>query len=395
MTDESKRGWSRWWWLALLAVVLVGLAARAIVQRKSEQQQLVQASTAPVQQALRLAQGDLFTVANMPLSTTVPISGSVMAVDRVVLKSRVSGELLSLSVREGDPVKKGQALGRVDAADYRSRLEQARQQANSARAQWQIAQRALDNNRALVDQGFISKNALDTSMSNAASAKATLQAAEAAAHVAGKALDDTQLVSPINGVVSQQFVQAGERMAVDTRVLEVVNLARMEMETSLKPEDVAQVQVGAEARLTVDGLPGTLTAQVTRINPSADAVSRAVTIYLSVPPQPALRHGLFAQGQLLLGRTDALAVPASVVRRQAKGAFVQVLTGQGNALKVVHRPVQLGAAGMAAASADPSQPLSGAPMVSVLSGLSAGDRVLRGALGLLREGTAVELVSAR
>jgi len=390
MTDVSKRGWSRWWWLALLAVVCVGLATKAIVQRKTEQQQLVQASTAPAQQALRLSQGDLVVATRMPLNTTVPISGSVMAVDRVVLKSRVSGEVLSLTVREGDAVKKGQLLGRVDAADYRSRLEQVRQQANSARAQWQIAQRALDNNRALVDQGFISKNALDTSMSNAASAKANLQAAEAAAHVARKALDDTQLVSPLNGLVSQQFVQAGERVAVDARVLEVVNLARMEMETSLKPEDVAQVQVGAQARLNVDGLTTPLTAQVTRINPSADAVSRAVTIYLSVPPQPALRHGLFAQGQLLVGSADALAVPASVVRRQAKGAFVQVLAGQGAGQKVVHRPVQLGATGV---SATPG--LAEVPMVSVLSGLSAGDRVLRGSLGLLREGTAVELVPGR
>jgi HlyD family secretion protein len=169
-----------------------------------------------------------------------------------------------------------------------------------------------------------------------------------------------------------------------------VNLARMEMETSLKPEDVAQVQVDAQARLNVDGLTTPLTAQVTRINPSADAVSRAVTIYLSVPPQPALRHGLFAQGQLLVGSADALAVPASVVRRQAKGTFVQVLAGQGAGQKVVHRPVQLGATGV---SATPG--LAEVPMVSVLSGLSAGDRVLRGSLGLLREGTAVELVPGR
>lgn len=393
MTNTSKRGWSRWWWLALLAVVFVGLAARAVVQRKTEQQQLVQAAALPAQQTLRLGPADLFTVSQVPLTTTVPISGSVMAVDRVVIKSKVSGELLSLSVREGDAVNKGQLLGRVDAADYRNRLEQARQQANSARAQWQIAQRTLDNNRALVDQGFISKNALDTSMSNAAAAKATMQAAEAAAHVASKALDDTQLLSPIQGLVSQQFVQAGERLAVDARVLEVVNLARMEMETSLKPEDVANVQVGAKARLMVDGLPTPLMAQVARINPSADAVSRAVTIYLSVPPQPALRHGLFAQGQLMLGSSDTLAVPASVIRRQAKGAFVQVLASHGAQWKVLHRPVQLGATGMADASG--AATATSVSMVSVLSGLSAGDRVLRGSLGLLREGTLVELALAR
>jgi multidrug efflux pump subunit AcrA (membrane-fusion protein) len=125
-------------------------------------------------------------------------------------------------------------------------------------------------------------------------------------------------------------------------------------------------------------MPGTLEAQVVRINPSADAVSRAVMVYLSVTPQHGLRHGLFAQGYLKLNRVDTLAVPPAFVRRNVSGSFVQVLY-QG---RVVHRPVKLGEQGLPDASL--------APLVSVVSGLQAGEQVLHGSLGLLRDGTLVQ-----
>jgi membrane fusion protein, multidrug efflux system len=378
MTRISGRRLWRWWSVALIGLGLIALTARAIFNRKAEQNQLVQAAVPARTSQLKVVAGDVFTVVRTTLNTTVPISGSVMAESRVVLKSRVSGELKTLTVREGDAVQRGQLLGRIDADEYQNRLEQARQQAASAQAQWQIAQRTLDNNKALVNQGFISKNALDTAASNAAAARATMQAAQAATRVAQKALSDTQLISPIAGLVSQQFVQAGERVSPDARVLEVVNLSRMEMQAALKPENVAQVRMGTPATLTVDGMPGTLEAQVVRINPSADAVSRAVMVYLSVPPQHGLRHGLFAQGYLKLNRVDALAVPPAFVRRNVSGSFVQVLY-QG---RVVHRPVKLGEQGLPDASL--------APLVSVVSGLQAGEQVLHGSLGLLRDGTLVQ-----
>jgi membrane fusion protein, multidrug efflux system len=379
MNGVSKRGWLRGWWVVLLAMALVGLTARAIVNRKAEQKELMAAAVPAVTSQLKVSASDVFVAARVPLNTTVPISGSVMAVDRVLLKSRLSGELKSLTVREGDTVKRGQLLGRIDADEYNTRLEQARQQAASAQAQWQIAQRTLDNNKALVKQGFISQNALDTSISNAAGARANLQAAQAATRLAQKSLSDTQLISPINGLVSQQFVQAGERVSPDARVLEVVNLSRMEMETALKPEIVAQVQVGTEAVLTVDGMPNAITAQVVRINPSADAVSRAVMVYLSVPSAPGMRHGLFAQGYLKLSRMETLAVPPAFVRRNASGPFLQVLQ-QG---RVTHRAVRLGEQGLPDATA--------IPMIAVVSGLQAGERVLHGSLGMLRDGTLVQV----
>lgn len=371
---------TRWAVAGLVGLLLVGGIARAILHRKAEQASITQTAQSTQRGQLDVTAGDWVVAERAPLIRTIELSGSIRAVNSVLIKARVSGELTSLTVREGDAVRQGQLIGRIDAQDYQSRLEQARQQAASAQAQWQIAQRALDNNQALVAQGFISRNALDTSVSNAAAARANLQAAEAATAVARKALADTQLHSPISGLVSQQFVQAGERVSPDARVVEVVDLSRLELEAALQAQDVAQVRVGTPGTLSVEGLAATpIPTTVARINPSAEPGTRAVMVYLTVAPHPALRQGLFARGHLDLGRVDSVVLPRSAVRQGTAGPFVQVVR-QG---KVVHQRVQLGAQGVLERS-------PGTPMVAVTQGLPAGERVLRESLGLLREGTLIE-----
>lgn len=374
--------WQRWAVGGVALVALAGGITRAILARQAERAQITQTGQASSQGTLRLGASDLVEARRLPLWRTIDISGSLRAVDSVLIKARVSGELQALSVREGDKVRRGQLIARIDTEDYGNRLEQARQQAASAQAQWQIARQTLENNQALVAQGFISKNALDTAVSNEAAAKATLQAAQAAAKVAAKAVADTQLSSPINGLVSQQFAQAGERLSPDARIVEIVDLSRIELEAALKPEDVAQVRVGTPGWLAVDGLPDKLPVRVARINPSATAGTRAVMVYLSVAPHPALRQGLFAQGQLDLSREEAVVLPRAAVRAGATGPFVQALRGS----RIEHLPVTLGTGGRIEGDAT--------PMVAIATGVQPGERALRDTIGLLRPGTVVEDLSA-
>ena len=110
-----------------------------------------------------------------------------------------------------------------------ARLRQAQQQADAARTQVDISQRQFANNRTLVDQGFISPTALDASKPARPGAQASYQAAQAAADVARKAVADTVL-QPIDGQVAQRLAQNGERVAVEARILEVVDLSRLELE---------------------------------------------------------------------------------------------------------------------------------------------------------------------
>jgi RND family efflux transporter MFP subunit len=266
-------------------------------------------------------------------------------------------------------------VARVDPADAQARARQAQEQADAAKAQIEIAQRQFDNNKALVDQGFISKTALDTSWNNLVAAQANHKAALAAVDMARKSLEDTVLRAPISGVVAQRLAQPGERVAVDGRVIEIVDLGRLELEATLSAADSIDVRVGQEALLQVEGSPRPLPARVARINPSAQAGSRSVLAYLSLGDTTGLRQGLFAQGTLAIGRTTALAVPLATVRTDKPAPYVQVVDGN----KVAHKAVEMGARGNA-----------GQETWVAVTGVAPGAVVIRGHVGALQEGTAVK-----
>jgi RND family efflux transporter MFP subunit len=373
----------RWmkWTLALVAVALVvALGARAVKGRR-----LQAAANAPVAapQPLELGPADVGTARVLPLARTLAVSGGLKAVTSAVVKARIASEVKTLTVREGDAVKAGQVVGQLDTVEFEWRVKQAEQTALAARTQLDIAKRTLANNRALVEQGFISATGLETSVSTEAGAAASYQAALAAAELARKSRADSQLIAPIGGIVSQRFVQPGERVGVEAKVIEIVDLSRIELEAAVAPEDVGAVQIGQTARLNVDGLAEPATATVARINPSTQAGTRAVLVYLALQPQPGLRQGLFARGQIELQRRDALVAPVASVRvDQARPYVLAVQGGQ-----VRQRTVELGARGTALIDGRSE------PAVELLSGATAGDVLLRASAGALRDGTAVKLAT--
>jgi RND family efflux transporter MFP subunit len=286
-------------------------------------------------------------------------------------------------VREGESVKAGQLLGVLDSTEFDWRLRQAEEQATAAQTQLDIAQRTLDNNKALVDQGFISRNALDTSSSTMAGANASLQAARAAAEISRKAVRDTRIVAPISGLIAQRFVQPGERVALDARIVEIVDPRRLELEALVPPEDVVALRVGQQALVQVDGLAQPVPAQVVRINPSAQTGTRSVLAYLAVGTSPALRQGLFARATIELQRKRALVVPASAVRFDQAQPYVVVLQ-EGVARQ---KRVTTGLRGSASSGGNAASEA----LLEVASGLAEGDVVLRGTVGALRDGTRLKL----
>ncbi len=374
------------WLLLVLVVLAVLLATRQWLATRAAAQasQAAAAASAPPPQ-LELGAQDLLPVARSTLSRRLEVSGSLKAVNTALVKARVAAELKTLSVREGDTVKAGQVIGQLDATEFELRLRQAEQQAAAARAQQDIAQRQLSNNQALVAQGFISPSALDTSASSAAGAQATLQAALAAVDLARKSRADATLVAPIAGLVSQRLAQPGERVPLDGRIVEIVDLSRIELEAAIAPQDLAGLRLGAPASLLLDGSSDAVAARVVRINPSTTAGARTVAAYLAVAPHPGLRQGLFARGTVELGQTTALAIPLSAVRNdQAQPYAIRLADGRAE-----RRVLVLGAQGRPLqATADAGD------WVEVRSGLDAGDRVLAASAGLVADGVRLKLPPA-
>ena len=375
----------RWIVIGVIVLALVAGVVRAISQKRAKQD-AASTPTAAVTQ-VELANTDVMKAELRDITQGLPISGTVKAVNYAVIKARVAGELKEVVAREGDAVKAGDVLARIDPTEYQRRWLQAAESATAAKAQMDIAQRAWDNNKALVDQGFISKAAMDNSVASYQGAVASHKAAMAGADVARKALDDATLRAPFAGVVSGRGAQVGERVGVDAKIMELVDLSQLEVEVPLSPSESMDVRVGQSAALQVEDRAQTIAAKVKRISPSAQAGSRSILIYLALDKAEGLRHGLFAKGILGLGKSEVLAVPLSAVRTDRAQPYVQVVEQVGDQLQVMHKTVTLGVRGM-----DLAQPES-ETMVGV-SGLAQGSIVLKGHVGALREGMAVKYTAA-
>ncbi|MEG1768609.1 MAG: efflux RND transporter periplasmic adaptor subunit [Comamonas sp.] len=377
--------------LVIVAALAVSVAVgRALIKRQHQQQAGQQAaSAAPL--PLRLAPGEVLTVQRRVLPLGVHVSGVVEALQVASIKSYAAGTLQDLTLREGDSVQAGQVLARVDAADASARLRQAQQEAEAARAQQSIQQRLHSNNEALVAQGFISQTALRTSDANLQAARAQYQSALAQADVARKAVADTVLRSPIAGQVAQRLVNNGERVAVETKVLEIVDLRQLQLQALLPPADSLQVRVGQQARLRLDGSAQDFAARVVRVSPRADAATRSIAVYLQLlPPSstdtPVLRPGMFLQGQIDLesGAAQApLALPLDAVLTDKPQPYVQLVLTTNGQQTIAHRAVSVGARAL----------IDGQAWAAV-EGVAEGSQVVASGAGALREGTVVEIAAS-
>ncbi len=372
----------------VIAVILLALLAgiwRALSARRAQQQSA--SATPTLQTQIEIAQTDVLVVQERSLTQTLGVSGTVKALNYAVIKAKVAGELKEVTVREGDRVNAGQVLARIDPIEYQQRWNQLKEQAAAAKYQLEIAQRQWDTNKALADQGFISKIALDNSQASLQSAIASHRAAIAGADVARKALDDSVLVAPFAGVIAVRSANPGERVGIDARVMELVDLSQLEIETPLTPSDSVDVRVGQTARIQIEDRPQMVSAKVKRISPSAQAGSRSVMVYLSIDSPEGLRHGLFAKGQIQLKTVQALSLPLSAIRTDRAKPYVQVVEKVGETQQVVHKTVELGLRGI-----DAQQPETDTWVA--VTGVSANSQVLIGQVGSLREGLRVNFTQA-
>ncbi|MGA8048667.1 MAG: efflux RND transporter periplasmic adaptor subunit [Burkholderiales bacterium] len=363
--------------LSIAVAVLVGAAAVAGLATVRNNQAAEPLAREP---ALEFLPSDIVVLAPQTLERGLPLTGTLTPLNETTVKAKVAGELVEVSVREGENVRRGQVLARIDTTELEARAAAKRADVEATRAQLVLAEKNRATQKTLLEKNFISQSAFDSTQSTYDVARARLGAAEADLAVARKALGDAVLLAPISGIVSQRLAQPGERVPVDARILTIVDLSRLQLEAAVPASEIGRVKVGQPVSFRVDGFGAReFAGRIERINPSTIAGSRSINVYAVIDnPEGSLRGGLFAQGGLTLERVEgALVIPAAALREELGQRFVYLLADG----VVRKRQVKTG-------------PADQAGRVQVLAGLERGDRVVTSDLGALREGAPARLVDA-
>lgn len=365
--------------LLVLMIVAVGIVWQ--LMRPSAPTKPVSTPSAAVPPTLEFLPQEVVTAAPVEIRQTLSLSGSLRAVDMATIKARVSADVRQVLAREGESVRAGQVVVITDATEYEARVAQARGNLDAARAQLEIAAKTRDNNRALMEKGFISRNAFDNAASQYSAAEANVAAARGAMNIVQKSLNDTVIRTPISGLVAARYVQPGEKVSPDNKLLDIVNLQKMELEAAVPTSDIAQIVIGQPVSLRIEGLPESFEGKVARINPGTQAGSRSVLVYVQVAnPKNVLRVGMFAEAQLVLrAKQGVLALPQSAVRKDSQGAFVYTIA---NGL-LNKTAVTVGIDGRSGEDY----------LTEIVSGLDFGAQVVRTDMGSLQTGTRVRVAT--
>jgi RND family efflux transporter MFP subunit len=318
-------------------------------------------------------------VQSRELSVLLPISGALAPFNQATVKSKVIAEVSEMRVPEGVKVARGQVVMLLGTGDLQSKVVAAQATEDDAKAKLELAMKTHETNQTLLRQKFISQTAYDTAENNVDIARAAVKSATAQLDIARHALDDATIRAPIDGIVSKRFLQAGEKASPDTPLFAIVDLRQMILEAQVPASEIPRVKEGQVVNFDVEGFDNRrFHGKVARINPAADAASRAITVYIAVDnPDGALRGGMFANGGITLQQSASTPVVPLASVHVDNGAATVFKIENG---KVVEQPVKLGLK-----SEDDG-------MVSVVSGLAAGTRIIAVKhLDGIKAGTAVTL----
>lgn len=352
----------------LLLLAAVGCARRDAMSEKAAKEIAVQVGA-----------GEVVCVGLHRIESGVAFTGDLDPVETVQITARFEGDLDNVMAREGQQVRRGQALAMYRPRDLNDRLTAAEANLLAAQAGLAAAENGARRARKLFDAGAASSSDLEVAESQRSAAQAALDNATA---MRNRAEDDTERLdvpSPISGWVSKVMVHAGDRTAIGDPLFTIVDNSTLELSATVPAEALSRVQPGATIRFHVDGYPNELfEGKVDRINPTTEPGTRQVRIYMRLPnPEGRLVSGLFASGRVVDQiREQVTAAPIAAIRKEGQADVVYRLRG-GRAQRL---PVRTGLIDEDSGVAE------------IIGDITVGDSLLTGVLPGLKDGARVMIL---
>jgi membrane fusion protein, multidrug efflux system len=329
---------------------------------------------------LLLSAEDLHRVKNIALASGPSITGSVQPERRADLRAEVNAIVLQVQKENGDKVRRGDLLVRLDDTAIRDGLASAEASSRAAAQAYEQAERQFQRMTTLRASGMASTQQVEDAEVRRNGAQSDLEAAKTRAVLARQMLQRTEVRAPFDGVVSDRKVSAGDTAAVGKELLKVIDPASMRFEGLVSADQIGAVQPGQNVAFRVNGYGDQeFRGKVRRVNPAANATTRQVEVLVDFvgEKQPRL-SGLYAEGRVEVESSGTLTIPATALVRDGDKASAWVVKDN-----------KLARAALAIGERDPR---SGE--YAVKSGLAEGDQLIRYPTALLKEGQPVQVAGA-
>ena len=280
------------------------------------------ATTAPA--LIEIGRENVVEVTSQEITVGPLVSGELKAEREATVRAEVGGAILQVLPREGEAVKVGTLLARIDGKTIQDAYASAQSGLRSAEQTSEWAQKEAARIEALVKGGALAERDAELARNQATQAKAAADDARSRVTSVRKSLDDLTVRAPIAGIVSKRHVNVGDVVAPGGELYTIIDPSSMRLEASVPSEQIAAVRVGATVDFTVRGYPQEKFAgRIERVSPSADAVTRQVPIFVTIPnKQQRLVAGLFAEGRLQRESKTALVVPQTAVNENSGPPWV-------------------------------------------------------------------------
>lgn len=322
---------------------------------------------------LSIAPEDTLTVQTNALASGPVVTGSIQPERKADLRAEVAAVVLQVLKENGEAVKQGDVLVKLDETAIRDNLSSAEASARSAAQALDQAERQLERMKTLRASGMTSAQAMDDAEVRRNSAASEVAASRSRAALARQQLSRTVVRAPFDGIVSDRKVSAGDTASMGKELVKVIDPRSMRFEGRVSADKIAAVKVGQPVGFRINGYAGQeFRGIVKRVDPAANEITRQVEVLVSFAPnsqQPRV-SGLYGEGHIEAESTAALMIPEGALVKSGDKAYTWRIKGKA-----------LNKAELVVGQRDPRT-----GSYEVRSGLSAGDIVLRNPNSSLKDG---------
>jgi len=330
---------------------------------------------------LSVAPEDVLTVSSGAIASGPVITGSIQPERRADLRAEVSAIVLQVLKENGEPVRRGDVLVRLDETSIRDTLTSAEDAQRAAGLALDQANRQVERLKTLSASGMTSMKALDDAEMARNNALSELSASKSRVATARQQLARTTVRAPFDGIVSERKVSNGDTATVGKELVKVIDPSSMRFEGAVSADSISTVKIGQPVKFRVNGYGDQLFAgTVRRIDPAANPVTRQVEVLVSFADNAQPRvAGLYAEGRVDAASSDALMLPESALVRQGDSNYTWRIKDK-----------TLARVNLVIGARDPRT-----GNFEVKQGLAAGDIVLRAPTSNLKEGQKVDMAASR